>query len=123
MWWGDNTAVSMQRVLLLNVNTKGVSPVDPFRRGALRQRKEEQRIPDTEPRKRALLPSFVPRKRRNVVMHEEAGSGMPRESRSAVYRPDRSDLSGMYQRSKLMGSKKERRGAPCDAPENEEEHG
>lgn len=43
-----------------------------------------------------------------VVMHEEADSGM-HKSRSKLYSPDRSNLSGMYHRSKSTGSKKEKR--------------
>lgn len=44
--WGDNTAVSMQRVLLLNVNAK-VDPIDPPSVG------NDSIADPAEPRKRA----------------------------------------------------------------------
>lgn len=100
MWWGDNTAVSMQWVLLPNVNVKGSHWSIP---SGTRERGNRFRTAKLRKSRLPFLfssPGWCCTKKPTLECHE---------SRSELYSPDRSNLSSMYHRNKSMGSRRKKR--------------
>lgn len=85
-WWGDNAAVSMQRVLLLNVNTKEPHWSLLSVKRCPKNEGTDSRHSRTERARAPLpfLPSSYSSNNVGVVMHEEADSGMPQVPIQAV---------------------------------------
>lgn len=86
-------------------------PIDPSCRERAVRRTREQ-IPDTtEPKERARLSLSSPLLTRRTTgwWCTKKPTLECHKSRSKLYSPDRSNLSGMYHRSKSTGSKKEKR--------------